>query len=432
MIHGSKVFLQLSAAVDSALALLEKEPERLLVGYSGGLDSTVLLHCAARMYPQKTSAIHINHGLQASSAAWQEHCKELASQLAVPIVVEQVEVANFGGSVEDSARQARYSAFLKHMNSNDVLLLAHHQSDQAETVLQRSFRGTGMSGLAGMPAQRALGDASLLRPFLHIPRQQIHDYAIAHDLHWIEDPHNRSTVFARSFIREQILPLVKEHWPNAIENLSRSTAVIRQQSDVFNQYLDADLAEMITKDDHGEYLALQKLRPKTVGQQRALVARWLSARYISPEVRRLDHIFSQIIPSAEGAKARLEMGPFVLLKNGRFLYLTKNFGPVNFDYEVDLNIRNSGMIKLPHSCGCVTISADAKASGINAVVRNYAKTNIDKALVKDLLRKTKTPWWLRDRIPLIYMEGELVQIGNTLTLIKQLNRGVTFTWTQRN
>ncbi|MGH8352506.1 MAG: tRNA lysidine(34) synthetase TilS, partial [Pseudomonas sp.] len=139
------------------------------VAFSGGLDSTVLLHLLVRLAEREAlpalSAIHIQHGLQAAAAAWPEHCRQVCTALGVPLRVCHVQVAP-GSSLERAAREARYAAFAESLGAGELLLTAQHRDDQAETLLFRLLRGAGVRGLAGMPRSRPLGRGQLLRPLL--------------------------------------------------------------------------------------------------------------------------------------------------------------------------------------------------------------------------------------------------------------------------
>ena len=186
------------------------------VGYSGGLDSTVLLHAAAkRLSAGRLRALHVNHGVQSGSLGWQHHCERVASDLGVPIEVLRVTVA--AGNVEAEARRARYEAWRKALRPSELLLLGHHANDQAETVLWRLFTGRAP---VGMPQARLLGGGRLVRPFLHLPRSQLVAYAEAHDLDWVEDPSNADRSLDRNFIRHEIMPHLEARFPRAVEILS--------------------------------------------------------------------------------------------------------------------------------------------------------------------------------------------------------------------
>ena len=187
----------------------------LWVAFSGGRDSTVLLH-ALRDVPG-VAATHIDHGLNADSAAWARHCARVAADLRVGFEAKRVCVA-VGGNREDAARRARYAAWRELLGPGDVLALAHHADDQAETRLWQLLTGRESGG---MPVERRLGGGVLVRPMLGIRRAVITAYAEHHGLRWIEDPSNEDLSLDRNYIRARILPRIEERFPNAVARLTR-------------------------------------------------------------------------------------------------------------------------------------------------------------------------------------------------------------------
>ncbi|MCC7221816.1 MAG: tRNA lysidine(34) synthetase TilS, partial [Candidatus Contendobacter sp.] len=196
-------------------SLLDRYPHvrRLIIGYSGGLDSHVLLHDLAThrsRWPERgMEALYIDHGLQAASVSWGEHCAKVCRELGVPFRVLRVQARPPAGeSPEAVARRARYAAFAAELDSSTALLTAHHRDDQAETWLLQLRRGAGPHGLAAMPAAARLGEGWLLRPLLEVERSELLAYAHRYDLRWIEDASNASLDFDRNYLRWRIMPLL--------------------------------------------------------------------------------------------------------------------------------------------------------------------------------------------------------------------------------
>lgn len=189
----------------------------IAVGFSGGLDSTVLLHAAAMRFPaSRLRALHVNHGLQGEARDWQRHCERVAGTLGVAIEVLHVTVES--GNVEAQARRARYAAWRETLQPSERLLLGHHADDQAETVLWRLLTGRKP---VGMPKARPLGAGRLLRPLLHLRRSQLLDYAKANGLSWVEDASNADTGLDRNFIRHELMRRIEARFPDAVAVLSR-------------------------------------------------------------------------------------------------------------------------------------------------------------------------------------------------------------------
>lgn len=188
----------------------------MAVGYSGGLDSTVLLHAAVACFPAaRLRALHVNHGLQAEALDWQRHCERVAGALGVAIEVLRVTVEP--GNMEAQARRARYAAWRETLRPSEHLLLGHHANDQAETVLWRLLTGRKPGG---MPKSRPLGAGRILRPLLQLPRSRLLDYARANGLSWVEDPANADTGLDRNFIRHELMPRIEARFPDAVAVLS--------------------------------------------------------------------------------------------------------------------------------------------------------------------------------------------------------------------
>lgn len=212
---------------------------RWVIALSGGLDSMVMLHLAASHLPSsKLHVLHINHHLQESADAWSEFCRKQAAFLSLPFTQIDVFPAN---SSEVAARDARYAAFGDFLKVGDVLLLAHHADDQAETVLFRLLRGSGLHGLSGMPRSRMLGKNKIVRPLLSVPRIQLEAWADQQQLSWIEDPSNQSSLYDRNFLRLKVLPALKERWPRAVERLAATSQLLRDERRMLDQYLDQEL-----------------------------------------------------------------------------------------------------------------------------------------------------------------------------------------------
>jgi tRNA(Ile)-lysidine synthase len=209
-------------------AALRDIPGPVLVGFSGGLDSTVLLHAASRVARSASAhrivALHVNHGLQPGADAWEAHCARVAAELGVAFTARRVAVQR-RGSLEAAARRARYAVFSDCLETPGAcLLLAHHRDDQAETGLLRLLQGRG---LYGMPAERPLGAGRLLRPLLGLSRQALERYARSQGLRWIDDPSNADPVHDRNFVRHQVLPGLRERFPAIDEALLQAIAARR-------------------------------------------------------------------------------------------------------------------------------------------------------------------------------------------------------------
>ncbi len=232
-----------------SLPAISDAPARpILVGFSGGLDSTVLLHWLCTQSETRKHglrAIHVHHGLHRDADAWAEHCRNVCRALDIELTVVEVSVPRDSGlGLEAAARQARHRAFAAHLHEDETLALGHHQDDQAETVLLRLLRASGSEGLAAIRPVRKFGQGSLWRPLLEIPRSTLLHYAQSQNLHWIEDPSNAEEHIDRNFLRHRVLPLLAERWPAANAALSRSAALLAEDAELLRAEASVRLAQV--------------------------------------------------------------------------------------------------------------------------------------------------------------------------------------------
>ncbi|MFC6339369.1 tRNA lysidine(34) synthetase TilS [Pseudomonas sp. CCM 7891] len=214
------------------------------IAFSGGLDSTVLLHLLATLAKTESlpplSAVHVHHGLQVAADVWPAHCQAVCDSLGVRLQIMRVQVQP-GASVERAAREARYQAFIELAGPGSVLLTGQHRDDQAETLLFRLLRGAGVRGLAAMPVHRSLGEGRLVRPLLDVSRAELEAYAREQQLAWIEDPSNADPRFSRNYLRGHVLPLLTNRWPQAVNTLARTAEHLSEAQGLLDELAQMDL-----------------------------------------------------------------------------------------------------------------------------------------------------------------------------------------------
>lgn len=247
---------------------------RLAIALSGGLDSVVLLDSICRLHQTQAKkltkpesnevatprifAFHIHHGLQQAADEWLLFCEALAKKYKIDFDFRllHIDTESNSGNIEARARTARYEALTELCAYHGVedLLLAHHQNDQAETVLLQLLRGAGVAGLSSMPESRALatppgkaGSITLWRPLLRLSREELEAYAREHKLKWIEDPSNRSSKYRRNAIRKSVLPKLESIQPGATANLARSAELLAQAQQLLDRLAQQDGKKFITQ-----------------------------------------------------------------------------------------------------------------------------------------------------------------------------------------
>ncbi|WP_417312724.1 tRNA lysidine(34) synthetase TilS [Ectopseudomonas khazarica] len=407
------------------------------VAFSGGLDSSVLLHLLAELARREAvpalSAVHVQHGLQPVAAAWPEHCRQFCAALGIPLQVVAVQVVA-QASVEQAARQARYAAFAEHLQPDAVLFSAQHRDDQAETLLFRLLRGAGVRGLAAMPGQRPLGRGTLLRPLLDCSRAELQGYAEAHGLSWIEDPSNADTRFSRNFLRQRVMPLLAERWPQASVALARSAAHLSEA-----EQLLGELARMDLQAARGEplfpWLALPSLELSLVTQlsdarQRNLLRHWLAPLSRMPDS---DHWagWRDLRDAAGDASPVWKLADGELHRaDGRLYWLSADWlaPPVLPDPAV---VRVQGASELPGN-GEVQIRGELPAG------RWYLRYRLGgeslhlpergRRDLKRLLNEWRVPAFVRPRLPLLFDGDELMAVANLAQSASLQACGVRLHW----
>ncbi|WP_386065458.1 tRNA lysidine(34) synthetase TilS [Tahibacter sp. UC22_41] len=400
-------------------ALATLPPGALCVGYSGGLDSGVLLHALAALPEARArglSVIHVDHGLQDYSADWAQHCQQTAAALQLPLRVVRVAVARTGGDgLEAAARAARMAAFGQHLAPGSLLALAHHADDQTETVLLKLLRGAGPEGLRGMRPLRRLGANRLWRPLLALPRAALQRYASAHALQWIDDPSNLDTRHARNFLRNDVLPLLRTRWPRldtAVGHSARWLAATAEQLDgdaaiALAQIQGVDPATL----DAAGWLALSDaLRPLTV-------RRWLRDLGLPPpEHVHIEQLQQQLQRAGDDRNPCVSWAGAELRRyRDRLHALAPQTAPAA-DWQIDWDGRSP--LTLPAGCG--RLAAVAAPTGPLQLqvrfrrggerLRPHDDTHTRE--LRDLLQQAGVPPWQRGRLPLVHAGGELLAVAD--------------------
>ena len=401
--------LSLQATIDNALA--ETPPGRVVwVALSGGLDSSLLLRLAAeacRRHPRPLHALHVHHGLQAAADGFESHCRRLCSHLGVPLFVERVAVDLAAGQgLEGAAREARYAAFARRVAPGETLWLAQHRDDQAETFLLAALRGSGVRGLAGMPATRVWRERRLERPLLPVSREALEDEAARCGFAWVEDPSNADEGLDRNYLRHCLMPGLTARWPHAVAALSRSAALAGEAEGLLGELAELDLERL---GGEAERLPIAKLAALSRPRQRLLV-RHACARLAlpTPPARRLATLLEQLDARADGetrvvwpgAEARLWRGVLHLMAPPPAL-------PASWERHWDgmaplttpLGICAVGLVGPPEARGGVVLRPRRGGERLRLAGRGARD-------LKRLLQELAVPPWERQRLLVAWQVDE--------------------------
>ncbi|TCI11326.1 tRNA lysidine(34) synthetase TilS [Dyella soli] len=397
-------------------ALQQQPAGALCVAYSGGPDSTALLHALAQLpeaHARQLRALHIDHGLHAESRQWSEHCRQLAQEWRVPCLVLRVEVAHERGyGLEAAARDARYRAFALSLQDGERLLLGHHRDDQAETVLLKLLRGAGPEGLGGMRATRPLGRGVLWRPLLDVPRALLRAHIDEHALPCIDDPSNADRRLSRNFLRHEILPRLTQHWPQAVESIAHSARLNRSACDTLErQWRSAQVALLDSTNGSLDATGWLALAPAL---RHPLLDDWLHARGLPvPTTAQREQIERQVtardgqLPCIRWAGAELHVwkGRLWALPPQRTIdpqwQATWEGEPLALPDGGSLMLDPAGRL---HEA--VTVRLRRGGEHLRPVGDAHTRE------LRDLFQQSGMPPWRRLACPLLYLGDELVGVAD--------------------
>lgn len=294
----------------------------LLVAFSGGLDSTVLLVLAARFaraHGLALNALHVHHGLSPHADHWVAHCEGVCRQLAVPLIVERVQLCRGNGeSLEAQARAARYERLAAHLGEGEWLLTAHHQDDQLETLLLALKRGAGLRGLAGMVASQPFAAGHLLRPLLDMSRAELAQAAQSLPYGWVEDESNEDPSYDRNFLRQQIIPLLKDRWPAMARTTARTMALCAEQEALISELAEADWQAV----GEGEGLRIDGLLSLSPVRRNNLLRHWIRRQGGEmPSRELLGLLWQEVALARDDANPRLSLQGLACRRYQGRLYL---------------------------------------------------------------------------------------------------------------
>lgn len=393
--------------------------EGYLIAYSGGADSSALLQLFAQAH--KVRAIHINHGLQKQADDWQKHCQKTCAHLGIDLIIEQ---ANLTSASESSCRKARYAIFKKHLKTHEILLTAHHKQDQAETVLLKLLRGTGLNGLTGIQKLRKFYNGFIARPLLDYYPQQLKDYLRAHNISWIEDGSNKDNAYKRNLLRNEVLPILQSQFANATNNIVRSAKNTQQSLALLNHYCEF----------HSSQLPLSKLQQLPTNLQPSLVYHWLSLKNLpTPDTKALTQITCDFIHAAADKNPHYQNAYYQLFRSQGAIYCIENFDIIDPDAIFHWNTDKPFVF--PNGCGSLTFTGseplDLKVR-FNQKGQKIKLPNRNTKTIKNLFQEHAIPPWEKLNTPFIYRGNELISLGYKWSNTKSISSEIRLNYNKLN
>lgn len=402
---------------------------RVVIGFSGGVDSRVLLRLAALYRAQRPDlellAVHVHHGLSQYADKWLEQCESWAKAEQISFIAEHVSLdLESGDSVEQLARDARYRALASHVNTGDILLTGQHLDDQAETFLLALKRGSGPKGLSSMALSAPFASGELVRPLLDVSRSDIEHFAQAQQLSWLEDDSNQDTRFDRNFLRHQVLPVINERWPSFSKAVRRSARLCAKQEQLLEELLRPELEECLNS---FEGIDIDALNRSSALKRDQLLRMWLEAyTSVLPSEVQLQQLWSDV------ALAKPDANPVLVLASGSVRRFKSYLYWVGLQQDVaqwNESLVIEEAVQLPDSLGKLTLTRSTGQNSVMTLTRSalteplfvmfepeglsahpYGRAGSRK--LKKLFQEYQIPSWQRRRIPIVMMGEKVVAVGN--------------------
>ncbi len=422
-------------------------PTDVLVAYSGGMDSTVLLHLLANdaaVRGRGLRALHVHHGLQADAEAWAAHCIQVCEDLGIDCDIARVTVDRSSGlGPEAAARQARRDVFAQTLRAGETLALAQHRDDQAETFLLRALRASGPEGLASMRPWRDFTGGWMWRPLLDTPRAALLAYAQAQSLVWIEDPSNADTALDRNFLRHHVLPLLRERWPQADAAFSRAAELAAQSSELLGEQ-DAALFAAV-REGSGASLSVPALHTLSAAQRARVLRHWVASLEWPPlPAEGVARIEADLLGTAFDGPARDRMPCFtwrgVEIRRWRDALHAVEIGRAlptdwscRWDGHAPLDLPNGDALALRGADGFpAALMAHSRRGGERILLRDRGGHH---HALKHVLQERNVPPWERARMPLLSTDdGILLAAGDRIHSAGfehwLQSQGATLRWTR--
>lgn len=402
----------------------------IIIAFSGGMDSHVLLHAFGKIKARldylrrdqlNVTAVHVDHGLNDESERWSIHCQAICKNYGIDCEVISVNAKHKKGeSPEAAARDARYTAFAELMTNNACLFTAHHQDDQAETLLIQLVRGSGPAGLASMPAINNFHSGHLARPLLGFSRDQLQAYANREKLEWIDDPGNFDTTYDRNYIRHNVVPSLKQRWPNVVTTIARSAQHNAEVSHLLDQLAEIDLKNV--QGFEANTLSVSSLLLLDESRRNNVIRTWIKSLGLPlPQTTHLAHINKDVLRARSDAQPSVNWTGCVINRYQDQLYAMPPLVPhdrglcLQWDLKSTLTIPGVGILTAIPATGSgfagllagekpVSVSFRQGGEQCQPVGRQHTHE------LKKLFQEFKIPGWQRERVPLIYINDTLAGI----------------------
>ncbi len=424
--------------------------DHYFIALSGGMDSVALAYFCLPYLKKHTNnihVIHVNHGLSPNANDWADFCVQMCDHLGLVCHIENVSVVSEGKGLEAAARKARYKIFSRYLKGGGVLLQGHHLNDQAETVLMRVFKGLGPEAIKGIPQMRPLAHGLVYRPWLEIPRELIKSAVDSFGLTWVEDESNSDLRFERNYLRHDVLPLLSQRRSTILNDLAR-TAKKSQESVEFIQAWCEESKSRFLSSRYAQYRAvdLNELFNFSGLQQKFILRFWFdSLGVVHPNENSFQRIFDELLTAKSDSKAEICWNDYILRVFDKSLFCLNRSQASAFQVDDFMpisillaDLKESLSVMLPVGRLSITLMESSELAfddmnreyapsgngyelvcqlpeSVNGLAINFRKggekiglTQTHSSSLKKLYQTKKVLPWMRDKLPLIYANDELV------------------------
>lgn len=415
----------------------------VVVAFSGGLDSTVLLRALASSAARRVRAIHINHQLHPDADRWERHCAEVVRELSVPFVSQRISIpSDPSEGVESAARRARYEALGDLLQPGELLVTAHHADDQLETVLLALLRGSGVDGLAAMPRCQRFGTGWHMRPMLDCTRAEVLRWAQANQLSWLEDPSNVNVRFDRNYLRREVMPQLRARWPAAARSAVRSAAHLGEAARLLDEVAAHDFAAATI----GQCLKVSALKALDPPRRRNVLRYWLHACGArAPSTRKLAALEHDMLAADDDRTPCVDWDETEVRRHRGLMYCMPRIidpatNAIDWTWSSPVALGgHSGLLRaeIAHGRGLARsklpsrLRVTSRSGGESLRLPGHAH---HRPLKKLLQEANVLPWW-RDRVPLVFAGNALVAVADLWISAEYATEGaqegVSIIWEER-
>jgi tRNA(Ile)-lysidine synthase len=401
---------------EQSLASSPTLPPKLLLALSGGLDSSALLHLLVALKPLlhfELHALHVHHGLSPNADAWAALCVEQCQSLNVPIKVTHVNVDQSSKlGIEAAARQLRYQALFDQRLSvqADFIVTAHHEDDQAETLMLQLLRGAGVKGLSSMAEIDQI--RSLIRPLLGVSRLSLYDYAMQAGIKWCDDESNDNTQYERNFVRHDVMPILQARYPSVKSVMARTASHLAEANALLDTLAEIDAQTLLMNNS----VCLLGLSQLSTSRAKNLLRWWFAQNKLSmPNSDHLAEMLQQLLNAKPDAELSIKIQHYTLRRFQQRAYLS--IEQVNEPFDLVWNGENELIV--PNGGKLVFRQVKGAGLALKFGMTRLRITNRSggERFKPDLLRPTRTlkhllqaaniPPWQRDHLPLVYWQDTL-------------------------